>query len=497
VLGRLRLSLWLLLAAAVGYLLGGGPFADWVEDVYHMVELAWRDERLSRGSNGALPLLVAGYLIGQGIYLAIRQYIRRIGPAKVRKAERTAAWDPSLRIGTRFGLHRYLEQCVRWAAEDPTARTQSLALFKLRGLGELNEKCGTYPTTQLLQRMATDLRMAAVPDSISKIRRFFARYFPRPIEPQLSGMAAARYPARWSGGTFALAFRELDAVQAVGMAREVATWIAGELNELSTASKPRLSAAIAIGIPNVTARGLTKAAVEALNKPTDSAIVVVHDPADVRADIVAQMTDVDRISNTMDRREPEIGTELPGSGVREQFMLWLRSWGPSVGCMVGALLWLQVTGGKVVASARTHAWPDSLTEVQVVTSSGARTVHLVRQNLVAQRSAGWSAEGLIVQGNPTEGQFTFFEIHVTVTNQTKHPYFVSVHDFLALDAEGRSFQFNPDRMLRFEDGMTGQWLRPGESLSGWLAAHRDKSPISKLVFEPTRNSRLVLETSVP
>lgn len=494
---RLRLSLWFLFAATVGYLVGSGPFADWVEDVYHMVELAWRNERLSRGSNGALPMLVAGYLIGQGIYLAIRQYIRRIGPAKVRNSERTAAWDPSLHIGTRFGLHRYLEQCVRWAAEDPTARTHSLALFKLRGLGELNEKCGTYPTTQLLQRIATDLRLAAVPDSISKIRRVFARYFPRPIEPQLSGLAAARYPARWSGGTFALAFRELDAVQAVGMAREVATWIAGELNELSTSSKPRLSAAIAIGIPNVTARGLTKAAVQALDKQTDSAIVVVHDPADVRADIVAQMSDVDRMSIAMDRREPEIGTELAGTGVRAQFMLWLRSWGPAVGCMVGALLWLQVTGGRAAALALPRAWPDNLTEVQVVTPSGARTVHLVRQMFVGQSSAGWTIDGFIVQGNPAEGRYTFFQIHVTVTNHTKHPYFVSVDDFLALDSDSRSFQFNPDRMLQFEEGITGRWLGPGESFSGWLAAHRDNAPINRLIFEPTRNSRLVLETSTP
>ena len=87
---RLRLVLCIILAAGVGYLLGSGPFSDWFEDLYNVVGVAWTAERLSRGSNGSISLLVAGYLLGQGIYLLIRQMIRRIGPSRTKRVEQVA-----------------------------------------------------------------------------------------------------------------------------------------------------------------------------------------------------------------------------------------------------------------------------------------------------------------------------------------------------------------------------------------------------------------------
>ena len=266
---RLRQIALLLLAASVGYELGRGPFAEWVADVYNEFRVIWAAERISRGHNGTLPLLIAGFLIGQGLFLTLRTVVRQIGPWQAIRTERVAAWDASLKLATRFGLHQYLEHCGRWAIEDPTARTQCLALFKIRGLGVLNEISGTLATTELLQQISAELRAASLPDSASYVKRWQTHHLPRAVVAGASGVPAPRYPARWSGATFALAFRELDAVQAVAIARDLCNWIRKELNVFAGESRLSLCAAVAVGGPGVTGRSLSRVAAEAVNAEND------------------------------------------------------------------------------------------------------------------------------------------------------------------------------------------------------------------------------------
>jgi len=492
VFGRLRFWLWLLLAVAVGYLLGNGPFSEWVEDVYHMLAVAWRGERLARGSNGFLSLLIAGYLLGQGIYLLGRQLARRIGPARVKHAERIASWDPSLRLGTRFGLHRYLENCVRWAAEDPTARTQSLALFKVRGIGYLNDARGTLVATSMLQSIASDIRVATLPESSSVLKRLIEHYLPRPVDTSSGARMPPRYAARWTGSTFALAFRELDAVQAVTIAREVAGWIRSELDSRALPGQLTVRASIAIGTPSATARSLAAAAVKGINEKRDALITVVHDPDDVRAAVISQMSDVEHFSTSMDRGTADPAQTVNAIAATSVLKGWLRQWGPSLGCLVGAIVWLQVTGSKVPLTANNFAWPEGLEQVQVVDTNGPKTIRLQRRSLPPQSSSTWELTDIrIVQGNPADGPLSTCMVHVSVRNRSPHQFYLSAFDFSAVDATGKRFQFEPQRMIRFKHGISGSWLKPGESLSGWLLMYRKDAPITALVFEPDRSTRLV------
>jgi GGDEF domain-containing protein len=486
----LRFLTWLLLAAVVGFLLGNGPFSEWVEDVYHMLAVAWRGERLSRGSNGFLSLLVAGYLLGQGVYLLGRQVAVRLGPARIKQAERIASWDPSLRLGTRFGLHRYLENCVRWAAEDPTARTQSLALFKVRGIGYLNDAQGTLAATRLLQSIASDIRGATLPEASSGLKRWLTHFLPRPVDTSSGATMPPRYAARWTGSTFALAFRELDAVQAVTIAREVAAWIRSELDSRALPDQLSISASIAIGTPSVTARGLAAAAVQGIREKRGALITVVHDPNDVRSTVIGQMSDVDHFSISMDHwaADPTLASATKEAS---DLTSWLRRWGPSMGCIVGAIVWLQVTGSKVPLTTSNFAWPDSLDQVQVVDTNGPKTIRLQRRSLPPQSSSTWDLTDIrIVQGNPADGPFPTCMVHVTVRNRSQHKFYLSAFDFSAIDATGKIFQFDPQRMLRFEHGISGRWLKPDEVTSGWLLMYRRDAPITTLLFEPDRATRL-------
>ena len=292
VISRLRQTLLLLLAFAVGYVLGSGPFSEWVTDVWNMIGVEWRDARSARGPNGSFPLLIAGFLLGQGLYLLIRRMIGRIGPYRAKKIEHLAAWDPSLQIPRRFGLHRYLEHCAKWSAEDPSARTQSLSLFKIRGLGALNEELGTAVATRLLQRISAEIRLASLPDASTPLAHWRLRHFPRPLIPSGRGMPYPRYPARWSGSTFALAFRELDAVRAISVSRDLAAWIQSELEALSCKSEVSLVAGIAVGNSNVTARGLSAAAIESMTKVGSTLLTVVYDDSDLREPAILQVGDV-------------------------------------------------------------------------------------------------------------------------------------------------------------------------------------------------------------
>ena len=199
---------------------------------------------------------------------------------------------PISNIPRRFGLYRYLEHCAKWATEDPTTRTQSLALFKIRGLGALNDEMGSMAATQLLQRIAVELRLASLPDAASRLEHWRVQYLPRPLIPSGRGMPFPRYPARWSGSTFALAFRELDAAQAISITRDLAAWIRSELTALKARHTMTLSAGIAVGNANVTARALAAAAIESLASETDALVTVAYDSTDLRGEAIAQMTGI-------------------------------------------------------------------------------------------------------------------------------------------------------------------------------------------------------------
>ncbi len=491
---RLRQVLWILLAFVIGYAAGSGPLAEWVVDVIHMLGVEWYGARIARGPSGTFPLLISGFLLGQGVFLLLRRLIARIGPQRARHTERLAAWDPSLHIARRFGLYRYLEHCAKWAAEDPTTRTQSLALFKIRGLGALNDEVGSTVATQLLQRIAAELRSASLPDSASHLNHWLVRYMPRPAIPSFRRLPFPRYPARWSGSTFALAFRELDAVQAIAVIRDLAAWIRSELTAIKASGGLSLSAVIAVGNANVTARALAAAAVEFVNAGNAALVTVIHDKADLRSETISQMRDVAHKTAPMHRSEPNanvLSTATPD--LRTRGMLWLRAWGPAFGCFAATALLLQITGGGSPASSAYFTWPDNLTELQVLSSTGSKTVRLMRNTMAAQSAGGWTLSGAkITQGNLEDGPLNPCQIQLSITNTTGYTYYVSAFDFSVIDAKGRKFAIDITRMLRLAQGIGGRWLPSGETWSGWLQSPRGDAPIAALEFAPDRFTRIEL-----
>ena len=491
---RLRQLLWLLIAVSAGYVIGSGPSGEWVPGVWHFLCISWHKERVSRGSAGAVPLLIAGFFIGQGLYLLIRRIVLNFGVQRARRFEAIAAWDRSLQISTRFGLHRYLERCALWAAEDPTNRTPSLALFKIRGLGALNYERGTLVTTRLLRKVATELRLAALPESMSQVAHWMAQYRPRPIPVSAGKPPFPRFPARWSGATFALAFRQLDAVQSASIARDVATWINGEIASLSLTNRVTLVAGIAIGCSNVKPSSLVAAAVKSIDRTTPSALItVVHDPEDLRTTSIAQMSDTDVADFTMDSEDSE-GDMLSDSALslRQRFVSAARNWGAAIGCLTAAVLLLGVTGSKSPVRPVYYSWPDQLREIQIVDASGPRTVRLVRTNLGSQQAGNYALLNVsIVQGDPSDGRLEQCQIDLTIKNNSKNTLYVSVYDFAAIDASQQELAIEPERMVRSDKGITGKWMQPGEEWSGLLLVRRRNNAIKGLSFRPDRFTHLI------
>jgi hypothetical protein len=378
---------------------------------------------------------------------------------------------------------------------DPTARVPTLALFKIHGLGKLNEKFGTVRATDFLRRLAVELRSAALPDSTSAFRRWMIHYFPSQIIPSATGTPVARYPARWSGATFALAFRELDPVIAVTIARDVSAWIRQELTGLGEGDHCSLSAVVVVGGPGMHDRDLTDAAANLLSRAQVNSTLVQIDATDMRAEAISQLNGV------MVDRQPYSHPDLVACSDHRQDSFWerradwFRSWGASLGCVASAFLILGITGGKPPPTT-SFPWPDSLREVQVVDEHSSRIVPLERMTLAARSVSDWAIpESLLVQGTSKEPTFRVVQFRVNVRNTSNHTFFVGPADFTMVDISGRRLSFDELRSMRISQGLVGFWIRPGEARAGWLVGFRQDAPIVAVEFAPNRQTRVELVES--
>jgi hypothetical protein len=175
---------------------------------------------------------------------------------------------------------------------------------------------------------------------------------------------------------------------------------------------------------------------------------------------------------------------------------FFRTWGPALACILAALVWMRVTGNKAPVQVSMFPWPATLDQVQVVENNGPKAIHLLRTTLPSQDSPNWSLSDVqLLQGDPADGFFPTCQVHVTVRNNSRHTYYVSAFDFSAIDAAGRKTEFDPQRMMRFEQGIVGRWVEPGDSISGWLLMFRKAAPITTILFEPDRATRMQLNSS--
>ncbi|MGC4065886.1 MAG: hypothetical protein QM784_14800 [Polyangiaceae bacterium] len=193
---RVKKVLGCTVAVAVGAYLGSGPAGEVLVDLWNVVSVAWQERRAAQTAGSTTLLLVAGFLLGQGLFLFVKRWWSTLEQRRVHDAEGLATWDRSLSVATRFGLHRYLELCAEWTAEDPTTRIPSLALFKIKGVGALNDNRGTLVGTEVLRAFTVELRTASLPDSAGRLSHWMARYRPSPQPLRQHSTPPPRFAAR-------------------------------------------------------------------------------------------------------------------------------------------------------------------------------------------------------------------------------------------------------------------------------------------------------------
>lgn len=487
---RVRLTIIAGCAVCLGYFLGHSPAAEWISDLLGFATVSLTSGRSSRSGGGLLPVLAAGFLLGQALYFAVRRILAGVEPLRAKEAERLASWDCSLGVGTRFGLQQYLAHCVRWASGDSARRTQTLGLLKIHGLDRLNETRGTLVTGTLLRRVASEIRVAALPEDSSGLRRWLTQYFPH---AQISKAASPprRYAARWSGATFALAFREQEPVEALGLLRELASWVREELDELGLQETLSVSAIAVVGGAGTSTRGFFVTAGLALGHRNTAKLRVLLNPEEPRAALISEMEGVVVEVTTIESSHCPDGPNAEDSSPK-RLAAFSRSWGPVAACLVGAAILLAVPG-NTRSPAPHPTWPDTLTDLQVMDANGPRTIRLIRSKLVPQSSATWSVSAArIVQGDPADGSFSPLQFHVSVTNRSSRKYYVSPLDFEAIDSNGRTLAVDVAKTLRAVNGFVGRWLGPGESCSGWIISSRMEALAEVVRFQPDRLTRLDL-----
>jgi GGDEF domain-containing protein len=491
---RVQKVLGYTVAIAVGAYLGSGPAGEVLVDLWNVANVAWQERRAAQSAGGTTLLLVAGFLLGQGLFLFVKRWWSTSEQRRVHDAEWLATWDRSLSVATRFGLHRYLEVCSEWTAEDPTTRIPSLALFKIKGVGALNDARGTLVGTELLRIFAVELRSASLPDSAGRLSHWMARYRPRLQHLRQHSTPPPRFAARWSGATFALAFRELDAMQAAAVTRELCAWMRRELAAIDGNANLQIKAGLAVGTPNIQPRELATAALKALDSANGNTILTVaHDPTDLRAPALAQMADVAPLAHPMHSgsvESPQFAANVPTFRSRAEG--WLKNWGAAAGCVVAALVALQLGGGKTVPQVY-FPWPDSVTEFPTVDAAGPRTVRLNRTALPDGASAGFRISDVrITQGEPEEKRYSAAQVRLTVENTSNRRHYVSFYDFQAVDAKQQQIPLEPERMVRVSGGIVGRWMAPGEKWTGGIFFRRKDAPIVGIEFQPDRFNHILV-----
>jgi GGDEF domain-containing protein len=492
---RLRRLLGFLLAAAIGYALASTVVTGVVGDLYHMAAVYLTGYRLRAGAGGTIWILLAGFLLGQAVVLTARRLLVSLAPKATEWAEEAAGWDSALLLPTRFGVQRFLNACAKWAARESSESTQSIALLKIMGLGKLNDARGTRVATELLQRVASELRATALPTDASKLSKLLARHLPPRFALDDSSAPKVRCAARWSGSTFALAFRGLEVHAAFIVIRELAAWIRAELAAVGPDAGLELRVAFVMAPQGASARSVVDAAGVALSAADNVNLTVAVEPKDGRAPLFATVADLRRVDVPMAPVELPPSTPDKPAVSRPRLAAFVRGWGPVLACVLGVPLVMAIGAGKSDFE-RGFPWPLDLKSVPVVDATGTSQVNLVHQNLKEESADGWKvSNALMTQAEPGNAKVKKVEFRVDVTNLSTSARYVSMFDFVAIDAAGNEYDFNLSRVMKYAQPLDGRWLDPGETWQGWMFQVRKDAPMVGLVFRPSDQTRLVLRAA--
>lgn len=487
---RLRRILGFVLAAAIGFVLANGFVANFFSDVTHMGIVALGAYRARSGSGSTLWILVAGILLGQAGVLTTRRVIARLAVKSREWDELTASWDAGLHLPTRFGMQRYLDACVSWAAQGTTESAQSVVLFKLSGIGALNEKRGSRVATELFHEIARELRISTLPSNSSRFSFVLARHWPRRFNLDEGKTPVARCAARWTGSTFALAFRGLEVHHAFAVVRELTTWLRSELATAGADSGLELKVAFVMAPFGTSARSIVNAAGVVLAVADVFGITVGVDPNDGRASLLAAVPDLRRVDVAMDHPDSSVQA-MPKQPARSRLGAWVRGWGPIGVCLAGVPAIMAIGAGKSDLE-RQAPWAPDITSVPVRDGLGSSETKLVRHHLTEETSSDWKlSAGKLTQGDPNSQTVRQVEVYLEVTNLSKFRRYVSFYDFSAVDADGNELEFPSRRVMKLDKPLDGRWLARGEKLSGWMSVWRGEKPVTAIVFRPFGSAHML------
>lgn len=496
---RRRLSFLLLLAGAflLGAGLASGPLLDALEDLGNDAQVAWYSYRMSAGSAGTIYVMIAGFLLGQGLFLAARQLWRGLlRGVRARLADLDAARDPTTGIPSRYALQRFLEKNLRWCKGDPSTRQVALAVFRVEGLDALNESKGTLRGTELLQALGRAVHDAGVPLSVSGLARVVARARLRPRLILFAGTPPSRCPARVGGASFALGFRGVDARKAFVVTRDLAAELQAIAAEREPKAKLAVKGALVLASAGATVAELERAGEAALARvAAQGGVAAAHEAGEGAAAMLDEFKELERVEVSFVRASagaPPLEDRPRKLG--DLALAWLKGWGPALGCLAAAPILLGVTS-RAGETKTAYPWPESLKALPVVDATGARTVPLVRTRAQPLSDGVWAVEeALAVQVEPdsqTPSQ-TVVQVKLTVVNRTTRPRHLSQFDVLAVDGEGRRLSPHPKASLLFADPLGARTIEPGAKWSGWLQFVRKGSGVRGLILQPSRESRLYL-----
>jgi GGDEF domain-containing protein len=463
----------------LGFLLGISHVSELTLDIIRSIRLDFAMRSITAAPGSSIFNSIAGLLIGPGLFILLRDRVVNEWPMmRVRWAEATSGWDNFAGVATRFGIAQYLDRCAKWGwRQKDLENGGALVLFRIVGLGSLNSARGSAIGTRLLAKIAWKMRAQAVPQTANLLHGWVGQQAPWVLDWDSSrpvfGMAG-----RWSGSTFAIAFREVEVQDVVRLTLKVTGLLRDELKKAASGLDLRVGFAVAPA--HGASSALQEGAEKALAAADDTHIPMAYAAPDTRASLVEAGEIMPMVV--------EIPVVKPEEGTVKGPHTWV-SLVPGLALIAAGVL-LAVFGVSKGEYALGYPWPETMSSALVVDEKGSREVALTRTRLADQEQAHWHIGNVLIeQSKDYEPRQPTIYVHVTVTNLDSSTRYVSLFNLKALDAAGHEWDFSPST-LKMAQPFSDKWLGEQQTLDGWLVGKRGPEPIVGIVF--SRETQITL-----
>jgi GGDEF domain-containing protein len=494
---RLSILTALVLAFLLGAALVLGPAPDWLLDRWLDLRVALRRYQIASGGAGIIYLMVSGYLLGQGLYLLVRQLLPGgLRLIRDRFAEYDASWDPNLGLLSRFGLINFLRRSIAIGDSNPATSHVSLVLLRIQGLARVNAERGVLRGQDLLRGLARITRDASVSRAVTGLRRWWRRLLISPRSMlNVTPSRHPRCPARWTGSTLAMGMNGQDTRDATIFARELSRRLDEYARDFDPDLDLRITGGLVLRPAGVPLEQTIEAAEAALRAADEEIFTVAYSPADGRTIVLQEFSDLGRLEHDFRLSEGQAAdAEAPPRAAESPQRGWLRRWGLALGCFALIPVVLSV-GNSDIRPPHTYPWPEDLETVDKLNARGVRKVPLTRTAAASISDGRWHLEGIRL--DQLKGRdASVAKLRLTITNSDESPQHISMYDFTAVDSLGQRLPVMEVPSLLFRPSLGARTLEPRENWSGWLQFQRLGPPITAVLMEPSRRSRIYIQFKV-